>query len=201
MLTIAQAERELEQALERNPGPWGAHSRSAAENARRIAERTQTLDPDRAYVLGLLHDIGRRAGVTALAHTLDGYDHMMALGQPSIARVCLTHSFPIRGIETYFGKIDVPPERVRFLEQYLEHMEYDDYDRLIQLCDAISLPQGACIMEKRLMDVALRYGFPEGTLEKWRAFLGLKKYFDGICGCNIYELLPNVFENSCVDLI
>ncbi len=201
MLTREQAERELEGALERNPGPWGAHSHSVANNARLIAEKTGDLDPERAWILGLLHDIGRRYGITGMAHTLDGYDCMMKLGHPEIARVCLTHSFPIRGIETFFGKVDVPPERVLFLERFLNDTEYDDYDRLIQLCDAISLPEGACIMEKRLMDVALRHGFPEDTLEKWTAFLNLKKYFDDRCGCCIYELLPNVMENSYRDLI
>ena len=201
MLTVEQAEQELEQALRRNPGKWGAHSRSVADNARLIAERTDGLDPEKAWVMGLMHDIGRRFGVTGMAHTLDGYDYLMHLGHPEVARICLTHSFPIRDIETFFGKVDVPQERFAFLEQFLNSVQYDDYDRLIQLCDAISLPEGACIMEKRLMDVALRYGFPEGTLVKWTAFLNLKKYFDGLCGCCIYELLPNVMENSCRDLI
>ena len=200
MLTRMEAERELSEALRRNPGPWGDHSRSVADNARRIAEKTGTLDPEKAYILGLMHDIGRREGVTAMAHVLDGYDHMMALGQPEIARVCMTHSFPVKSIETFFGRIDVSQDGVNFLDRYLNEIQYDDYDRLIQLCDAISLPNGACIMEKRLVDVALRYGFAEGTLEKWRAFLKLKKHFDGLCGCSIYDLLPNVVENSKADL-
>lgn len=71
----------------------------------------------------------------------------------------------------------------------------------IQLCDAISLPDGACIMEKRFVDVALRHGLPEFTLDKWKAFMDLKKYFDEKCGCNIYSLLPNVMENSYESLI
>lgn len=201
MLTVKRAELELEKALCRNQGPWGRHSRSVAENARLIAEKTDALDPERAYVLGLMHDIGRRVGVTGMAHTLDGYDYMMELEQPEIGRICLTHSFPVKSLKQFFGKIDVTPERVAFLMEYLERIEYDDYDRLIQLCDAISLPEGACIMEKRLVDVALRYGFVEGTLDKWRAFLNLKKYFDRLCGCSIYELLPNVLENSGADLV
>lgn len=192
MLTRARAEQELQEAIRRNPGPWGRHSESVAENARLIAEKTGTLDPEKAYILGLMHDIGRREGVTAMAHLLDGYDHMMNLGCPEIARVCMTHSFPVKEIETFFGRIDVSPERLAFLIEFLEKTEYDDYDRLIQLCDAISLPNGACIMEKRLVDVALRYGFAEDTMRKWRAFLELKKYFDGLCGCCIYELLPNM---------
>lgn len=201
MLTREQALGELAIAVKRNPGPWEQHSLSVAENARLIASRTKHLDSERAWVLGLMHDIGRREGITGMAHLLDGYDHMMKLGHPEIARVCMTHSFPVKGIDTFFGKVDVSEERVGLLEAYLNNIEYDDYDRLIQLCDAISLPQGACIMEKRLMDVALRYGFPEGTLEKWRAFLGLKTYFDRLCGECIYDFLPNVLENSSVDLI
>lgn len=201
MLTIAQAEAELEMALANNPGKWGAHSVCTANNARWIAEKCGTLDPEKAWILGLMHDIGRRAGITGMAHTLDGYEYMMGLGQPEIARVCLTHSFPVKDIGSFFGKVDVSPDRVRFLERFLNQTEYDDYDRLIQLCDAISLPEGACIMEKRLVDVALRYGFPPGTREKWIAFLQLKKYFDDLCGCSIYELLPNVTENSWINLI
>ena len=31
--------------------------------------------------------------------------------------------------------------------------------------------------------------------------MGTKAHFDYLCGCNIYELLPNVLENSSVNLI
>ena len=54
------------------------------------------MDEQRAYLFGLLHDIGRRAGVTGIRHIFDGYDYMTALGQPEVARICLTHSFPLR---------------------------------------------------------------------------------------------------------
>lgn len=51
------------------------------------------------------------------------------------------------------------------------------------------------------MDVALRHGLPEFTLKKWRAFMETKKYFDELCGCNVYSLLPRVMENSYVSLL
>lgn len=200
MLTRAEAERELRDAESMNPGPWGDHSRSVAENAFRIARRVPGMDQERAYVLGLMHDIGRRAGVTGIRHIFDGYEYMTALGQPEIACVCLTHSFPVQDAGTFLGKYDCTEEQLRFLTAFLEGRKYDDYDRLIQLCDGISLPGGACIMEKRLVDVSLRHGFPEFTGRKWRAFLQLKKDFDEKCGCCIYDLLPNVLENSGADL-
>ena len=46
MLTIQQANEQLQTAYQKNPGPWVEHSRSVAENARRIAEHTDCLDPD-----------------------------------------------------------------------------------------------------------------------------------------------------------
>lgn len=201
MLTPKEAEAELESGAVQNPGAWVRHSISVAQNARLIADKVSDMDSDKAYVMGLLHDIGRRAGVKGILHIFDGYDYMMQRGQREIARICLTHSFPVKDVNVFFGKFDCSREQRSFLEKFLENAEYNNYDRLIQLCDAISLPTGACIMEKRLVDVALRHGLPDCTLKKWKAFMETKKYFDNLCHCNIYTLLPNVMENSCESLI
>ena len=201
MYTPKEAELELKRGAQLNPGPWEQHSMSVGTNARLIAQKVPGMDCDKAYVCGLLHDIGRRAGVKGIMHTFDGYDYLMSANQPELAAICLTHSFPCKNVHTYFGKYDCSPEQLAFLADFLEKKEFDDYDMLIQLCDAISLPNGACIMEKRLVDVALRYGTPEFTIEKWKAFMHTKKHFDALCGCNIYTLLPNVLENSSVSLI
>ena len=80
----------------------------------------------------------------------------------------------------------------------LEDYEYNGYDKLIQLCDAISLPEGICILEVRLVDVVRRYGeFNKNILNKWNAFFEIKKYFDRKCGINIYELFKEeIITNS-----
>ena len=201
MLTIENAQRELKLAVQLNPGPWEQHSISVANNARLIAQGVSHMDCDKAYVMGLMHDIDRKAGVTGIRHIFDGYDYMMSIGEPEIARICLTHSFPIKDVRTFFGKYDCTQEQLDFLQNFLSGNEFDDYDILIQLCDAISLPGGACIMEKRLIDVALRHGLPDFTIEKWKAFMRTKTHFDHLCGCNVYDLLPNVLENSSVNLV
>lgn len=201
MLTSAQAKRELLHAAQKNPGPWEQHSISVANNARLIAQCVPFMDCDKAYVMGLMHDIGRREGVTGIKHIFDGYHYMMSLNETELARICLTHSFPIKDVHTFFGKYDCSQDQLEFLQRYLSMCEYDDYDILIQLCDAISLPNGACIMEKRFVDVALRHGLPECTLEKWKAFMKAKAHFDYLCGCNVYTLLPDVLENSSVNLV
>ena len=51
-------QRELRLAGEMNPDPWIAHSENVAL-AERIAEVCPGLEADKAYVCGLLHDIGR----------------------------------------------------------------------------------------------------------------------------------------------
>ena len=192
MITIEQAKQELNIAVQNNPGPWEQHSLVTADNARRIAEKVPGMDPDKAYLMGLLHDIGRREGVTGMLHVIDGYDYMMQLGEPEIAGICLTHSFASQNVEHFEGKHDCTAEQKTFIRDFVENRVYDDYDKLIQLCDAISLPEGACIMEKRFVDVALRHGVREYTTTRWRAYMDLKKYFDSLCGCDIYTLLPKL---------
>lgn len=117
---------------------WTDHCRTAGACARKIAERCKDLDGDRAYVMGLLHDIGRREGVMDMKHIICGYRFMKAMGYVDIARICLTHSFPYKNIKSYNGKNDCSEEETIFIKDFLEQREYDDYDRLIQLCDAVS---------------------------------------------------------------
>lgn len=56
-----EAERLLEDAAACNPGAWEEHSRAVALCAERIAAACGDMDSDKAYVLGLLHDIGRNS--------------------------------------------------------------------------------------------------------------------------------------------
>lgn len=41
------------------------------------------------------------------------------------------------------------------MEHFVKNAVYDDYDRLVQLCDSLALPSGFCLLEKRFVDVAL----------------------------------------------
>ncbi len=192
----AQAESMLLEAEQMNPGPWTGHSRSTAVNARLIAERCSGLDPDAAYVMGLLHDIGRREGISYIKHTWDGYHYLLAQDFDDAADICLTHSFPVQDMATFMGKVDIADEDYLFIKRFIESREMTDYDHLIQLCDAVSSPQGGVLMDKRLLDVAMRYGSNERMADKWKATFDLKKRFDEMAGVNIYKLLPNIVENT-----
>lgn len=177
----------LDRATETNPGSWHDHSLTVGRAAAVIAEKSG-LDAERARALGLLHDIGRYEGVRGMHHIIAGYRLLMDKGWDEAARVCITHSFPTREIDTYVGEADVTADELREIEAVLAAREPDDYDRLIQLCDAIALPQGVAPMEARLFDVALRHGPFEGIERKWQGYFDIKARFDRLCGCNLFSL-------------
>lgn len=159
--TREEAIKILNESEKMNPGPWKEHSLVAAECAEKIAKRVEGLDFEKAYILGLLHDIGRRNGVKHLGHVLDGYTYMKCLGY----------------------------EEVEMLKMLLSELEYDDYDRLIQLCDCLASPNGVVNMIDRMNDVAVRYSmYPEN---KRKMNLKLKEYFEVKTGQNIYEIISD----------
>lgn len=137
----------------------------------------------------MLHDIGRRYGFGHIKHVYDGMLYMENLGYFDVAKICLTHSFPIKNIYSYSGELDLSEDKLLFLKSRLASVEYDDYDRLIQLCDAIASPEGFCILEVRLIDVAIRNGINKYSIEKWKKFIDLKSYFDKKCHLDVYNLL------------
>lgn len=190
------AEMELERAGRLNPGKWVEHSRFVALACRNIAAQCSDLSSDRAYCFGLLHDIGRYAGVTSEKHLIDGYRFCMERGWEKAAQICISHAFMIQHIKTSIGTFDMSDEDYLFMEQFIKNAVYDDYDRLVQLCDALALPTGFCLLEKRFVDVAIRYGTPPGTVERWKKILEIKELFEKKINGSIYEWLPGVMENS-----
>lgn len=196
LLTRSIAEKELEQALSFNPGPWGEHARFVALACENIANCCPHLNADDAYIYGLLHDIGRYAGVTSEKHLIDGYRYCKEQGWDKAAQICISHAFMIQDIETSIGVFDMPPEDKEFMAEFVKDAIYDDYDLLVQLCDALALPTGFCLLEKRFVDVTIRYGIHPATIDRWRAVLNIKAHFEKIMGCSIYEVLPGVVENS-----
>ena len=174
----------LKEAEKLNPGPWGNHSRTAAHCAERIAALSG-MNSDKAYVLGLLHDIGRRFGKRHLGHVSDGYTYMMSLGYDDVARICLTHSFNEQKIEGYIGNFDTTEEETELIRTKLREVQFDDYDKLIQLCDAISGAEGVMNIVDRMNDVRMRYGAYD--LDKWNTNLALKDYFEQKMGKDLYE--------------
>lgn len=177
----------LREAERCNPGPWANHSRVAAHCAEKIALECGNLDSNKAYILGLLHDIGRKFGIRHMGHVSDGYSYMMSLGYDEVAQICLTHSFNNQTTDEYIGKFDTTEDELKSIQDALIAHTMDEYDRLIQLCDALAGVEGVLDIEERMEDVKCRYGsYPQA---KWDSNLALKEYFEGKIGKDIYSVV------------
>lgn len=186
-ITAEYAEQLLQEAQKLNEGPWITHSQYVAGLAERIAQKAG-MNKEKAYVYGLLHDIGRRNGPMEARHALEGYLFLSEIGFLEGARICLTHTFQYQDIEGIYDFWDCSEEEKQFIENYLNTIIYDDYDKLIQLCDALSLSDGYCYAEMKMVSSVMKYGFRETTLDKWSAILELKKYFDEKIQGDVYTL-------------
>lgn len=183
----AEAEKILSEAEKCNPGPWVNHSLITAKCAEKIAVLCNEMDTEKAYVLGLLHDIGRKFGVSHLRHVYDGYKYMLELSYYEVAKICLTHSFCIPAIQTYIGNFDITNEEQKELTNALQNSIYDGYDYLIQLCDCLAGSEGVMNIEERMADVKRRYGYYPRN--KWDRNMFLKQLFEDKTGKNIYEIV------------
>ena len=185
----------LEWGVSLNPGPWREHSLGVARAAGHIARECGDMDVEKAYIMGLLHDIGRYEGVTSMRHIIAGYELMLAKGEAEIARICITHSFPYPDINAYSGRRDISEADIQLVINTLK-APMDDYDRLIQLCDALAWGEGVCLMEKRMIDVIRRHGFVPLIQQKINSTMEIFEYFQKKIGKSIYSLFPEAAENT-----
>ncbi len=102
----------------------------------------------------------------------------------------MTHSY-------VFMQEEFPEERQnpeeREIREYILHCgPADDYDRLIQLCDALAADYGFVILEKRFVDVTRRYGIMENYIRGWEVTFAIKEAFEERMGCSVYDVLPEI---------
>lgn len=96
----------------------------------------------------------------------------------------IAQSFNNHTIDDYIGKFDVSDEELRLIKTELDKAVYDEYDRLIQLCDSLAGAGGVLDVEDRMKDVKKRYGFyPQA---KWDTNIRLMQYFEKKMNQNIY---------------
>lgn len=181
------AESLFAEAGNRNKGSWIAHSRNVAYLAEKIANKAD-MDSEQAYIYGLLHDIGRRNGTMQARHALEGYQFLINMGFEEGARICLTHTFQYQDVDAIYDTWDCTEGEKQFITGYLNEIIYDDYDKLIQLCDALSLANGYCYAEKKMVSSVIKFGFKDTTINKWKAILDLKAYFDEKIRGDVYSL-------------
>ncbi len=188
MISVIEAEEMLAEAEKMNPGPWIPHSRNVALAARLITERTNEHDPDRSYVYGLLHDIGRRSGISHIRHLYDGFIFLKDRDWMA-AEICLSHTFPNKNIHEYQGDFDLDKEKLDEIQTRIQQMEYTFYHKLILICDGYGFASGFVTWEKRWIEAAIRLGINDLTIEKWKKMYELKSEIESRYSCNIERIL------------
>ncbi len=170
-----------------------AHSKTVANAAKTISKKTKILDPKKAYIYGLLHDIGKfyLPKNEIYKHPRKGYE-LLKGNYPKVADICISHAFPnfssYKHILNYCKKDKSETERV---SNILKTVKKNDYIELIQLCDKLSTLNGYISIESKLEWYRNNYNISSDELNTCYFFplQNLKNKFDLLSGCNIYDLL------------
>lgn len=166
------------------------HTLGVAKAAEAIASHIPDMDCDKAYILGLLHDYGKRISerTEGRFHGREGFEAMMEMGYPEVAKICLTHTFPNKNFSD--EEFSYPQEWRDWSRKTLADIEYNDYDYLIALCDKFFEGMSMVSISKRVKGIVQRYGL-DLSQEKilFEGAVRLKDYFDRKTGCNIYDIL------------
>ena len=134
ILSIEKAYSFLEDAPRKNKELWIKHSVNVAIVAERLAEQLK-LDSKKAYVLGLVHDIGRRKKEhVGLRHIIEGYNFLEEQGYKEEARVCLTHTFYSRNLvkpNLTKANTNLTRNEIEFISDYINKNGFNIYDKIL----------------------------------------------------------------------
>jgi len=171
----------------------GIHVFNVAKIAENIARKTGSLNPDTAYILGLLHDIGRIKDetVTHVPHSLEGYNYLRKIGFPDVAPICITHNF----IDPDIKAEDYPTYDAKSFEtarNFLQKIRYNDYDRLVQLADLFSSGKEILSIRQRLDKNKQFYHIKNLSYED-KAF-GLRDYFNQKYNLDVEQIVADTFN-------
>lgn len=168
---------------------WITHSICVANTASIIAKELN-LDVDYAKTLGYIHDYGKAIGDFS-KHDINGFNYLKDLGyDEEYYSICLTHGYLNNDVMCTAGGI---PEDIPFRTEYIKTHEYSIYEKLICLCD-LMCTQEVIGIDKRLIDIIIRYGAYSNTQYQVMETYKLKEYFDNLLGYNLYKLFPDIVK-------
>lgn len=168
---------------------WITHSICVANTASIIAKELN-LDVEYAKTLGYIHDYGKAVGDFS-KHDMNGFNYLKDLGyDEEYYSICLTHGYLNNDVMCAAGGI---PEDIPFRAEYIKNHKYSIYEKLICLCD-LMCAQEVIGIDKRLIDIIIRYGAYSNTQYHVKEVYKLKKYFDDLLGYNLYNLFPEMMN-------
>jgi len=190
-MKIDDADSFFNNLCKHNIGPWINHSLNVAKAASIITAATKQYDPQKAYIYGLLHDIGRSIGYSHIKHIIDGF-RLLENVDNEAALICITHSFPNHCLDEYQGKIDINDDDKKLINKILRETKYDFYHELIQLVDGLADSNGFVRLEIRWVDISIRNGINQHVIDKWKTITNIMTKFEKQYSISIYKLLSIV---------
>lgn len=168
---------------------WITHSICVANTASVIAKELN-LDVEYAKTLGYIHDYGKAVGDFP-KHDINGFNYLKDLGyDEEYYSICLTHGYLNNDVMCAAGGI---PRDIPFRTEYIKNHKCSIYEKLICLCD-LMCAQEVIGIDKRLIDIIIRYGAYSNTQYHVKEVYKLKKYFDDLLGYNLYNLFPEMMN-------
>lgn len=207
MISIEQAKELIECAKEygRSIGTpeeilvsYHNHVHGVAEMAKMLATKMGIENPQRVYVLALLHDLGKVAErKKEVFHGVLGYNILKDTDSEA-SDICLTHMFPLNQIEGY-DKMDryffYKENDYNLVREKLENSPLTDIDRIIQFSDFVSSDKGYVTIEEKTQELNKGRGMPEFALNN---MLKNKRYLDDKLGIDVYELFKKVDKSFLI---
>ena len=147
-----------------NTSSWIKHSLNVGLATTNLANDLQDTESKTAFVLGILHDIGKKFK-TDMQHTIFGYEYLVNKGYENEARICLTHSqihgkqcannepaVPRwscqNGISTWDNSIETDD-----LTKLLNQATYNSYDNILTIADIMATESAILPIYDRLQDI------------------------------------------------
>ena len=178
----------LEDGYNSNPSKWVLHLWIVGQTAKNMAKELG-LDPDIAFACGALHDIGKAEKVEDAAHFFNGYKILRSDSYFFPARIALSHSFPIKNVDSYVGKWNIDANDKKLVEDFLLYNVYNDYDLLIQFLDGVIKTEYLSV-EKRSEGVLKKHGKNPYFEKRKSRLYQLEDYFTKKLSKDIEEYMP-----------
>ncbi len=191
--------KDIEISYGRDPATWyfyENHVYGTAKIAKMIASEIKTMDPDKLYLMGLLHDISKtEENRIQRFHGILGYEKLVNENK-DIARGCLLHTFFWNKLPSYSESKNLFFEKkddYDFIEDFIKNNKATDEDFLIQLADNLANRNGLVTIEQRLKEYKKRLLkekiiIDDATINNMIITLNdMKKYFEIKIGHNIYD--------------
>ena len=200
-LSVAQAQKIIDDlkcyeiSLGRDPKTWYTyknHVYGVAQIAKMLAAKIPSMDPNRLYVMGLLHDICRiEEDRIKRFHGILGYEKMIHIDK-DVARECLLHTFAWNKLPPYqkCSKLFFYQKKdYEFVARFIKNNPPKEEDYLIQLCDNLANKDGFVTIEQRAKELLERKGWSYIVQYDFEKTNEIKVYFEKKTKCKIYDLL------------